>query len=171
MKQTTCSCRSGSSSCRPLDTWLPPRRAVRVVRIQKAINVDEIIKTVDRASQSPIQTRTLLWVDDNPANNILERQAFEAAGYTITLARSTQEALARLETTKFTAIISNMGRPEGADAGYTLLDDLRGRGDKTPFFIYSTSNEKKYKREASERGAQGSTNDPNGLFQLVTNAK
>jgi len=111
----------------------------------------------------------VLWVDDFPDNNVHERAALEAMGFSFTLALSTNEALDRLSNDPpFAAIISDMGRREGPREGYVLLDALRSRGDKTPFFIYAGSNSPKHKREAAQHGAQGSTSHAQELFELIT---
>lgn len=112
----------------------------------------------------------VLWVDDRPNNNLYERKAFEAVGLSFTLALSTQEALDLLQRNKYAAIISDMGRKEGPREGYKLLDALREAGDQTPFFIYAGSNLPEHKIEAYEHGAQGSTNNPQELFQMVMKA-
>src|SRR5436309_388468 len=49
---------------------------------------------------------TLLWVDDHPENNTYERRAMAALGIEVELSTSTDDALARLETSKFDVIIS-----------------------------------------------------------------
>lgn len=113
------------------------------------------------------QRRSILWVDDRPDNNVYERRAFEGLGISFTLALSTAEALEILKRKKFSAIISDMGRKEGPREGYALLEALRERDSKTPFFIYAGSNAPEHKREAKEKGAQGSTNNPQELFNLV----
>lgn len=110
----------------------------------------------------------ILWVDDRPENNVYERQAMEAMGLEFTLALSTDEALHVLSTRRFAAIISDMGRKEGAQEGYKLLEALRGRDKTTPFFIYAGSNQPKHRREAILRGAQGSTNIAEDLVEMVT---
>src|SRR5207248_1903235 len=99
-------------------------------------------KQAERFSRSEV-----LWVDDRPNNNIHERKAFEAIGLRFTIARSTEEALNILRDHSFAAIISDMGRPPDARAGYTLLDQLRGQGDKTPFVIYAGSRSPEHKAE------------------------
>jgi ActR/RegA family two-component response regulator len=53
-----------------------------------------------------------LWIDDRPEATVNERRAFEAVGLQISLALSTEEALARTESQRFALIISNMGRKE-----------------------------------------------------------
>jgi hypothetical protein len=47
---------------------------------------------------------------------------------------------------------------------------LRQQGDRTPFFIYASSNKPEHKRETLEHGGQGCTNNPQELFMMVTRA-
>ena len=111
---------------------------------------------------------TVLWVDDRPSNNVLERQALEALGVTFVLATSTDEAFEKLNRQSFDAIISDMGRPPDSQAGYTLLDKLRAGGNQTPFIIYAGSRAPAHRAEARRRGALGCTNRPDELFEMVT---
>jgi len=111
----------------------------------------------------------ILWVDDHPENNVCWRPAFEAVGFRFTLALSTEEALERLSQTKYAAIISDMGRREGPQEGYVLLDRLRKEGNRTPLFFFS-SNAPGHKFETYEHGGQGCTNDQQELFEMVTRA-
>ncbi len=110
----------------------------------------------------------ILWVDDRPDNNVLERQAMEAMGIEFTLALSTNEALRILSSRRFAAIISDMGRREGPKEGYVLLQALRAYDTTTPFFIYAGSRAVEHQREAVMRGAQGTTNRANELVELIT---
>jgi len=112
----------------------------------------------------------ILWVDDYPKNNTHERQAFEGMGFRFTLALSTDEAFERLSQEKYAAIISDMGRREGPREGYVLLDRLRKEGDRTPLFIYASSNAPEHKRETREHSGQGCTNNAQELFEMVTKA-
>lgn len=112
--------------------------------------------------------KQLLWVDDNPDNNINERQAFEALGLRFTLAVSTKSALEYISQQEYAAIISDMGRKEGAREGYVLLDTLRKQGNQTPLFFYAASNAPEHKRETLAHGGQGCTNRAQELFQMVT---
>ncbi len=109
----------------------------------------------------------ILWVDDRPENNVYERKAFESQGFTFSLALSTDQALEMLNDNKFAAIISDMGRKEGPQEGYVLLERIRNSGDKTPFFIYAGSNSIEHKKLALEKDAQGSTNNPQELYKMV----
>ncbi|WP_407112050.1 response regulator [Bradyrhizobium sp. LMG 9283] len=140
----------------------------------RVVDVNAIIATVDRSAQSNAkrvsQRKQLLWVDDHPDNNVLEKRAFESAGFEITLALNTQQALNLIGARDFSAVISDMGRAEGPREGYVLLEQIRSRGIKLPYFVYSSSSLAEHKREALENGAQGATSDPNELFRLVTAA-
>ena len=112
----------------------------------------------------------LLWVDNQPERNVFERQALESMGLVFTLARSTDEARQILSTQRFAAIISDMGRAEGSQEGYVLLEAVRATDKKTPYFIYAGSSAPQHQREAALRGAQGSTNVASELVDMVTRA-
>lgn len=112
----------------------------------------------------------VLWVDDQPDNNLYVRRAMESMGLSFTLAESTSEALDMFEGRRFAAIISDMGRREGPSEGYVLLKAVRARDQATPFFIYAGSGAEHHRREAERRGAQGSTNRADELVEMVTRA-
>jgi hypothetical protein len=72
---------------------------------------------------------------------------------------------------RFAAIISDMARREGNREGYALLEALREVGDRTPFFLYTLDGgTREHRREALERGADGSTERPQELFTMVLKA-
>ena len=129
--------------------------------VAKSVNA----QVIRRASKA-----TALWVDDRPDNNIYERQALKALGLSFVLATSTEEALDLVAKQKFDVIISDMGRPPDPRAGYTLLDQLRGSGNRTPLVFYAGSNALEHKAEARKHGAIGSTNRPAELFGYVLTA-
>ena len=122
-------------------------------------------RVLRRASHAQV-----LWVDDNPDNNTYERQSLEALGIRFDLATSTDEALQKLSSMRYSAVISDMGRPPDPQAGYTLLERMRRAGDATPFVIYARSNAPEHKAEARKRGAMGSTNRASELFEYVVQA-
>ncbi|WMN10732.1 response regulator [Marivirga salinae] len=121
------------------------------------------------AEQSEKWKNKVLWVDDRPENNVYERKAFESQGIEFSLAQSTNEAMENLKNNKYAAIISDMGRKEGSQEGYVLLEKLRKSGKQTPYFIYACSNSHEHKMMALERGAQGSTNSAQELYEMVMN--
>jgi CheY-like chemotaxis protein len=138
---------------------------------QRAKDVADVVaervnsRTVREASGSRV-----LWVDDRLENNVLERRSLEVIGIRFDLSTSTEDALTRLATTSYDAVISDMSRPPDTRAGYTLLDAMRQRRIQTPFIIYSASNALEHKEEAKRHGALGSTNRADDLFKLVLSA-
>lgn len=147
-----------------------PEAIVRDADIEKITDAAANITAHGNKTSSSFRQKHILWVDDRPENNVYERKAFEAVGLTFSLALSTNAALDTLKHYKFEAIISDMGRKEGPQEGYVLLEELRKQGDDTPFFIYAGSNLPEHKKEAYRKGAQGSTNNVHELFVSVTDA-
>jgi CheY-like chemotaxis protein len=131
----------------------------------------EIAPLIEKATAPRTRRRlsraTVLWVDDRPANNLYERRALQALGLHIDLASDTEEAIGKLRRKKYDLVVSDMGRPSSKQAGFELLKAIRENGDDVPFVIYAGSNAPAHGVEARQRGAQGTTNDPSELFELV----
>ena len=149
-----------------------PEEFEDVVSIARVI---ELVQPFYAARQGGIYNgnNRILWVDDRPNNNTYEREAFEAIGLQITLALSTDEAIDKLYLNRYgySVIISDMGRREGPDEGYVLLDKLRqDLDDQTPLFFYAGSSAPQHIQKTRDRGGQGCTNSPRELFKMVTKA-
>lgn len=110
---------------------------------------------------------SVLWVDDKPENNVYGRKAFENIGIEVITALSTDQALLWLENNDVSVIISDMGRKEGKEEGYVLLDRLRQIGNQTPFIIFASSKVPEHVAEVAKRGGQGCTNDFIELISMV----
>lgn len=138
------------------------------MRTQEDISsiVDLVYSIKPRENSQDWKSR-ILWVDDNPDNNIYERKAFEAQGISFSLASSTKEALNLLKSNKYAIIISDMARKEGPKEGFGLLEKIREEGYDIPFFIYVGSNFEECKSEAVEKGVQGYTNRVKELYRMV----
>jgi CheY-like chemotaxis protein len=129
-----------------------------------------LVKSLGPERETKKRRKLVLWVDDRPDNNIIERRSMAAYNIDFVLAQSTGQALAELRKQQFDAIISDMGRPPDSRAGYTLLEAVRGSGDQTPYFIYAGSKDPAHVREARSRGAQGTTNMGDELLQMLLQA-
>lgn len=116
-----------------------------------------------------IDFKCVLWVDDNERWIEYERAMLEAAGVSTVWVPSTARALELLAGNTFHTIISDMGRTEGPQEGFALLNAIRERGDQTPLIVYSGSDRPDHVRAVLDRGGQGATNDPSRLFELVMN--
>ena len=93
-----------------------------------------------RMSQSEKTPLRVLWVDDRPSNNAVIVAGLRENDDEVVLAKSTDEAAAILDRGKFDVVISDMGRPEGRDAGVDFQKLARDRGDETPFAYFTSWN-------------------------------
>lgn len=113
--------------------------------------------------------RTVLWVDDMPGNNVVERRALESYGLRFEIARDTESAKRLLaQRDDLVAVISDMGRPGDSRAGITLLEWLRaGPQAEMPYFIYTSRRAAKRRPAPREPAPHGITADPDRLVQMV----
>jgi CheY-like chemotaxis protein len=175
----------GEFSVKALGTEISAKRQEAVAAIGAAIGAHGLAEAGPGSAADPrdvaealpsvraqrrMEGARVLWVDDRPDNNRYERQALEALGLRIELSTSTEDALEKIHSKKYRLIISDMGRPPDAQAGYTLLRELREAGYSTPFVIYASSRDPQHVREARQRGALGATNSPQELLEMVTGA-
>lgn len=135
------------------------------------VDMVRLRSTIDRAFDPDIVDhligRSVMWVDDNPANNDLAIRALRKLMLDVVQVTSTEDALAMLRSRHFDIIISDMGRGTNATAGYELLAAVRETGSKTPFFIFSSEDKPEFRKEAKKRGAQLSTNDMLELIDCI----
>jgi CheY-like chemotaxis protein len=127
----------------------------------------ELVKRTSKREKVRSSKNRILWVDDRPENNIYERKAFEAQGIEFSLALNTEEAIELINSNDYIAIISDMGRKEGPQEGYKLLDHIRKSKSNVPFFIYAGSSSPEHIKMARDRGAQGTTNRADELYKMV----
>jgi CheY-like chemotaxis protein len=110
-------------------------------------------------------SNSVLWVDDNPANNALIVEQLQGNGVRVELAHSTQDGLAKLGHRRYGVVLSDMNRAEdGADvpdAGMRLLRAVRARYPTLPFLIYcSKTSSRAYRGLALAEGANEITASP-----------
>lgn len=128
---------------------------------------NNIARITSSVAERDTKRKDVLWVDDRPDNNVFERQALEPFEIEFVLSTSTESALQKLQERSFDAIISDMDRLTDSRAGYTLLEEMRKNRNSTPFIIYAGSSSPEHVAEARRRGAQGTTNRPDELFEMV----
>jgi CheY-like chemotaxis protein len=116
--------------------------------------------------------RSLLWVDDQPKNNIYESGLFRQAGMKVATATSTEEAKRQLGSSRFDLVISDVYRKEGLlgnrSAGYELLQWMRRTNHVMPFIFYTSD----VNRIDTERAAEalGCADDSATLIEMVMRA-
>jgi CheY-like chemotaxis protein len=135
---------------------------------EQTVDVPRIRATVGRAFAPEVANnligKSILWVDDNPANNELAVRALRKLQLDVEQATSTESAVAAMQRRHFDLVISDMGRGTDMRAGYGLLKAIRDQGNQVPFLIFAGSDTPEFRREAAERGAQLSTND---MLELI----
>lgn len=138
--------------------------------VQSAAGVAKITAVADNAAKVELKGSRVLWVDDNPSNNTYEQKALSALGIEFDTALSTNEAMDKLEKTKFDLVISDFSRRDDARGGATLIEDLKKVANAPPIIIYSSGFTKSGEAELKKLGAFGETNQALTLFQMVIDA-
>lgn len=116
----------------------------------------------------------ILWVDNHPGGNTLERSTFLSWEVDVQAARTTDEGLRELKdpAQHFDLVISDWRRPndsEDAPAGLQLLKRMRDLRLQQPVIFYHgpvpTAELVSRRRDASEAGAVGATGSPGELVR------
>ncbi|WP_078083754.1 winged helix-turn-helix domain-containing protein [Microbulbifer mangrovi] len=117
--------------------------------------------------EAPDVRGRILWVDDNPDNNLAERAQFESLRIAVYLATNTDDALTLLSMYRYDAVISDMGRGREPLAGFKLMERMRARHDSTPYFLYTIMPSDSQRQLVRQRGGNGVAVAPDELFSLV----
>jgi two-component system response regulator TctD len=107
----------------------------------------------------------LLLVEDNEALSGLLQKGLTAAGFAVDAVQTVSEAVAGLTRTRFSAIILDLGLPDGD--GYAVLEHLRSKGDSTPVLILTARTAVGDKVKGLNRGADDYLGKPFALEELV----
>jgi len=122
----------------------------------------------------------LLWVDDQPRNNLNERAMLARLQIEVVAVASTAEALARIAADQaagepFDLVITDWSRPaDGPQAALALLRALRGARQPVPVVVYHGEFDEAARRRRAEQaqaaGALGEAVMPAELMALVQRA-
>jgi DNA-binding response OmpR family regulator len=93
--------------------------------------------TAPITGDAPDAIGRLLWVDDNPQNNLHEKRFFEDHRIAVHNVTASADALRLLAMYDYAVVISDMGRGEDRLAGLRLAEEMRARGEATPLIIYT----------------------------------
>jgi CheY-like chemotaxis protein len=116
----------------------------------------------------------ILWVDDNPGGNTLERSTLLSWEVDVQAVRTTDEALRELgdSAQRFDLVLSDWQRPNdaaSAPAGLQLIKRMRDSGLEQSVIFYhglvAPEELAKRRRDAREAGAAGATGSPGELFR------
>jgi PAS domain S-box-containing protein len=122
-------------------------------------------------SESSDQPVSILYVDDEPVLLEVGKLYIEHTGnFTVTTCDNAPDALNLLAENKYDAIISDYQMPE-CD-GISFLKILRGRGDDTPFIVFTGKSREEVVIEALNSGADfyiQKGGEPKSQFAELTN--
>jgi CheY-like chemotaxis protein len=119
--------------------------------------------------------RRILWVDDQPKNNVFEIAKLGKEGIEVVEVTSTADAMRLVISGRepFGLVISDMGRYEEgeyrAKAGLLLIQNIRRAGlQDLPIIVYSSGrNLQRTRDEVRQAGGNAATASPLELFELV----
>lgn len=131
-------------------------------------SIESIVDAVIAADRRNSSVPTILWVDDDPTNNLFEVDTFRSLGFEVVTCTTTDRAESALKHGTFSAIISDMERDDDPRAGYTLLDSIRSHDNLTPLYFYTGRVTPERVAEALEHRGNGATDDPVELISMVT---
>lgn len=113
-------------------------------------------------------SRRILVVDDSPSIRRMIAMTLKAAGYEVVEAGDGQDALERVGTGSFDAILTDQNMPRMD--GLTFIQEFRKRpdGQATPIVVLSTENEGGLKDSAKAAGATGWMTKPFDQAKLLS---
>ena len=124
------------------------------------------------AVQAPVgpEPFAVLWVDDQPESHALLVQQLRDNGVRVTAVNTTAETLEEVSQRPYRLIVSDMARKENgryhADAGITLLRELRDLGVDVPVIVFSSQRgHLQYGALARQSGAVATTTSAYEMFQ------
>jgi CheY-like chemotaxis protein len=131
-------------------------------------DVTTIAEDAQKVDVEKLSEKTILWVDDNPTNNIHEINAFKQLGIDVISVGSGDEAVQIIKNQSVDVIVSDFKRANDPRyAGYGLLHELKNLGKHIPYVIYSVSTTPKYRADARKQGAVDQTSRAVELFSAV----
>ncbi|MGV3554440.1 MAG: response regulator [Croceibacterium sp.] len=110
----------------------------------------------------------VLWVDDHPENNSVERDYLEDRKVAVYQVVTSEEALQLLAMYQYDAVISDMNRNDKPLDGIELVKEMRRRGDRTPFVLYSVVPSEAQRRLVTKAGGQAATVERDELYRVIT---
>jgi CheY-like chemotaxis protein len=125
----------------------------------------------EAVTASPVQDTStrlarVLWVDDNPDNNLYETIALEQLGRFVTKATSTWAAQRYLAELPFSLVITDVGRGDGPRAGDDLIQQIRATNKTLPIIVYTVAAEAQHDR-LRNLGAHEVVDSPDDLIRQV----
>ena len=127
-------------------------------------NIRNAQEQIDRERTTRIAR--VLWVDDNPDNNLQETIALEGLGLFVTKATTTEAAEIYLRSLNFALVITDLGRGNNPNAGLELLRKVAHTQKYIPVVVYTLGADEK-RAWLTEAGARAVVDTPSELITAV----
>jgi CheY-like chemotaxis protein len=125
------------------------------------------LKTLVTTLGAHLPTASILWVDDQPLNNLYERRAFAELGVFCDPYTSNADGLAAMTKVRYDLVISDIGRGDARETGWDLLTSVRLQQPPLPLIFYTYGPDQETIERARREGAEGITTSPDELIRTV----
>lgn len=137
--------------------WIAKRNAYALRSSSLAPDIDDVVKAIPTMAVEPRRVARVLWVDDNPANNEIERAKLRPFGIVFDNVVSTHEAVDQLAFESYDLVITDLGRERSSDrsftAGSAFLDHPSVKKVGPPVIVYAGTWAVAQRDELVRRGA------------------
>jgi CheY-like chemotaxis protein len=137
--------------------WFTRRNAINLRRPSFAGDIAACVSSVSAMAAIPKRAARVLWVDDRPANNEVERSLLRPHGIVFDSVVSTTEAIEQLVNETYDLVITDLGRQGSSDrsatAGAAFLDQPVIRDGGPPVIVYAGSWAVAKRADLVQRGA------------------
>ena len=151
--------------------WIGKRNAYALRPSSLAPDIDAVVQAIPALAVEPRRVARVLWVDDNPANNEIERASLRPSGIIFDNVVSTGEATDQIAFESYDLVITDLGRPGSSDrsftAGYAFLDHPSVRKAGPPVIVYTGRIGVAKREELVSRGASEVISDRAKLIETV----
>jgi CheY-like chemotaxis protein len=151
--------------------WFTKRNAYRVRNLSMGPDIDALVAAVPLLARMPRRTARVLWVDDHPANNELERKLLRPHGIVFDNVVSIREATEQLANESYDLVITDLSRPHSSDksrnAGANFLKHPVLRQGGPPVIVYAGSWAVARRKELIRDGATDVMQNREQLIETV----
>lgn len=121
--------------------WIAKRNAYALRPSSLEPDIDAVVKAIPTMAVEPRRVARVLWVDDKPANNELERARLRPFGIVFDNVVSTHEAVDQLAFESYDLVITDLGREHSSDrsptAGSAFLAHPSVKNAGPPVIVYA----------------------------------
>ncbi|MFF3331623.1 response regulator [Streptomyces sp. NPDC002888] len=144
------------------------KAAVQAAEQRGDQEVQPVIEEIGQTKKARLAR--VLWVDDNPDNNVYETLALEQLGLLVTKATSTDSGMFYFNDLDFSLVVTDAQRGPDADAAMNLLKELREVKPEIPVIVYTMGAADK-REQLVNAGARAVVETPSELIKAVLNER